>query len=96
VVPNNTSLGKEIMMDFEDVTDEIYFGEMKMMFATDGWKLLMLELEEAAELYGNIQDITSFDQLNFNKGQLAQIARLLNFEDTIKRAEEEEAEVDVD
>jgi hypothetical protein len=80
------------MMNVEDVTDEIYFGEMKTMFKTDGWKLLMLELEEAGELYGNIQDINSFDQLNFNKGQLAQIARLLNFEDTIKRAEEEDLE----
>jgi hypothetical protein len=77
-------------IDVDDITDEIYFGEMKTMFKMAGWRLLMLELQDAAEQHGNIQDITTSDQMFFNKGQLAQIARLLNFEDTIKRAEEEE------
>jgi hypothetical protein len=79
-------------MDPSDITDEIYFGELKLMFATEGWKILMYELKDAVAVQGDIQNILSADQLHFNRGQLAQLARMLNFEDTIKRAQEEQVD----
>jgi hypothetical protein len=76
----------------EDLTDEQYFAEMKMMFNTTGWKTYMIELREQADLINDVQMTTSNDNLNYRKGQLATIASLLNFEDTIQRAENESDE----
>jgi hypothetical protein len=73
----------------QDLTDEQYFGEMKLMFNTTGWKTYMIELREQADLINDVQLTTSNDNLNYRKGQLATIASLLNFEDTIQRAENE-------
>jgi hypothetical protein len=74
----------------EDVTDEVYFGELKIMFATDGWKILMWELADNARDINDIQDIKDQDELYFKRGQLATIAKLLNFEDIIERAEKDQ------
>ena len=79
-------------MDLEQMTDEAYFGHMKMMFRTEGWQILLQELEQQAEIIGDIQDIKTIDVLHFNKGQLNAIGKLLNFEDILKRAEDESEE----
>jgi hypothetical protein len=79
-------------MEPQDLTDEQYFGEMKLMFNTLGWKTYMIELREQADLINDVQLTSSNDNLNYRKGQLATIASLLNFEDTIKRAENESNE----
>jgi hypothetical protein len=79
-------------MELEDLTDEQYFGEMKLMFKTTGWKVYMLELRDQADLINDVQLTSSNDNLHYRKGQLATIASLLNFEDTIKRAEESASE----
>jgi hypothetical protein len=77
------------MVDLTDMTDEVYFSEMKMMFNTVGWSVLMQELMDQAELINDVQEITTADKLWFAKGQLNAIAKLLNFEEMLKRAEEE-------
>lgn len=77
-------------MNFDSLTDEEYFAEMKLMFLSSGWKILMSELLDQAEVVGDIQDIHDANKLWFAKGQLATIGHFLNFEDSIERLEAEE------
>ena len=80
------------MIDLDNMTNEDYFASMKMMFRTEGWQILLVELDQQADLIGDIQDIKTIEGLHFNKGQLNAIGRLLNFEETLRRAEEESEE----
>lgn len=81
-------------VDFDNLTDEQYFGELKMMFATDGWEILYEELLGLARTINDVQDVSDQRDLDYKRGQLAAYGRLLNFEDTILRAEAEANEVD--
>ena len=78
-----------MLRDREDVTDEVYFGEIKSLFHTDGWRILMWELEDNARILNDVQDCKDLEDLRFKQGQLQAIGRLLNFEATLKRSEEE-------
>jgi len=84
-----------VAVDFDSLKDEEYFAHLKIMFTTEGWEVLCEELRDQARIISDIQDCKDGDDLQYKKGQLASIATLLNFEDTIKRAEEDSApEVD--
>jgi hypothetical protein len=73
----------------EEITQEEYFAEMKMMFRSRGWELFTKELWDNANNINNIQDIKDVDDLWRRRGQLDTIGTILNFEDTILRAEQE-------
>lgn len=75
-----------------EVSDEEYFGAMKLMFQSEGWRLLMEELRSQVPQIESVEDCRDSDDLFFRKGQLATIASLLNFEDTIERAEADSEE----
>jgi hypothetical protein len=81
-------------MDLEDITDEEYYGHMKTMFHTPGWELMLLELGDQVALIEDIQNIKTNDELKFKQGQLATIGYLMNFEATLKAAEESQDEED--
>jgi hypothetical protein len=95
VVPNNSYFGKEDNMELEDITDEDYYAAMKIMFHGDGWQLMMLELGDQVALIEDIQTIKSNEELKFKQGQLATIGYLMNFEATLKAAEESKEEDEV-
>lgn len=76
-------------VDFDTLTDEDYFGELKLMFATPGWTILTEELRDNATSINNLQDVKDERDLDYKRGQLAAIGILLNFEDTILRAEKD-------
>jgi hypothetical protein len=76
-------------MDLEDLTDEAYFASMKMMFLTDGWKILMQEYKDQADVINDVQDLHTLETLCFAKGQLSAIGKLLNFQDMLLMSEEE-------
>ena len=77
------------MVDLDDLTDEDYFAHMKQMFNSPGWQIYKVELSDMAYHLNNIQDVTDEKDLWIRRGRLDQIGLALNFEDTIKRAEEE-------
>ena len=79
-------------MDLENLSDEDYFGHMKMMFRTEGWEILLSELKNQSEMIGDIQDISTVEALHYAKGQLNTIGGILNFEDVIRRSEESQEE----
>lgn len=88
--------GKEDTMEnkeIEDLTDEDYFAYMKEMFKTKGWGILLLELEDQTAFIGDIRDISNNDNLHFRKGQINTIDKMLCFQETLLRAEEEALDV---
>ena len=72
--------------------DEEYFGNLKLMFQSPGWKLLMIDLHNNAAAINSVENTTDVNDLFFRKGQLAVIANLLNLEDVIQRAEADASE----
>lgn len=63
--------------------------EARELFMLPGWRSLMDELEEQAELC-NLDACNNVEDLFFNKGRLAVIRMLLNYEDYVTRLGEEE------
>ena len=76
-------------VDYENLTDEEYFACLKMMFLTEGWEVLMIELQEQAHQLNDVQQCVNEKDLRFRQGQLNILGKLLNLQDTLKRAEEE-------
>ena len=72
--------------------DEEYFGNLKLMFQSPGWKLLMIDLQNNAAAINSVENTTDVNDLFFRKGQLVVIANLLNLEDVIQRAEADASE----
>jgi hypothetical protein len=79
-------------VDLDTITDEEYTEAMKDLFLTDGWKLLLLELEDQVHLLEDVQRITTLDDLRYKQGQLHTIGFLLNFADTLAKSEQEAEE----
>ena len=69
--------------------NEQYVSDMQDMFMTAGWKLLVEEMTETADLLTDIRNITKIEQLEFNKGMLAMINSLINLPYEIEGIEEE-------
>ena len=69
--------------------DEKYVSHMQDLFMTEGWKLLIEEMTETADLLTDIRNITKIEQLEFNKGMLAMISSLINLPYEIEGIEEE-------
>jgi hypothetical protein len=67
--------------------DEEYFGNLKLMFQSEGWKLLIRDLQDNAAYINSVENTSDVNDLFFRKGQLAVLANLLNLEDVIQRAE---------
>jgi hypothetical protein len=72
-----------------DYTDEEYFGEMKLMFQSKGWEMLIQELVNNASVIDSIQATKDERDLDFRRGQLAVLSFLINLEEQIKHAESE-------
>ena len=69
--------------------DEKYVSDMQNLFMTEGWKILIEEMQETVTLLTDIRNITKIEQLEFNKGMLAMINSLINLPYEIESNEEE-------
>jgi|TARA_B110000914_G_scaffold210061_1_gene208907 hypothetical protein len=69
--------------------DEKYVSDMQNLFMTEGWKILIEEMQETVTLLTDIRNITKIEQLEFNKGMLAMINSLINLPYEIEGIEEE-------
>ena len=63
--------------------------QARELFMLPGWATLMEELEEQADLC-NLDACNNIEDLFFNKGRLAVIRMLLNYEDYVTRLGEED------
>lgn len=65
---------------------EKYYEDMLAMFRTDGWKVLMEDLQTNGQGINNVEGTKDVEDLYFRKGQLYVIATLLNLEEQIRDA----------
>jgi hypothetical protein len=71
------------------ITDQDYFNAMDEMFSSDGWKLLIGELEENARNINSVEATKDVNDLFFRKGQLNTLSFILNLESTIDHSRKE-------
>ena len=79
-------------MDLQDITDEVYFGELKTMFNTPGWEIFMQECADNATSINSVESTQGSDDLFYRKGQLAVLGNILNTELSINQSEQEAQE----
>ena len=73
---------------------ELYYRNFKRMFASDGWKQLLSDLNNNAVMINSVELTKDGDDLRFRKGQLSIIANLLNLEAQIDTAEQDALEAE--
>ena len=73
---------------------ELYYRNMKRMFASDGWKQLLSDLKSNAMNINSVELTKDGEDLRFRKGQLSIIANLLNLEAQIDTAEQDALEAE--
>lgn len=73
---------------------ELYYRNMKRMFASDGWKQLLSDLSDNVVMINSVELTKDGDDLRFRKGQLSVIANLLNLEAQIDTAEQDALEAE--
>jgi len=71
------------------VTNPEYFNAMDDLFASDGWRLLIDELEENAHNINSVEATKDVNDLFFRKGQLNSLSFILNLESTIDHSKKE-------
>lgn len=59
------------------------------MFRSKGWRQLLTDLEENAQVINSIEAAKDAQDLFYRKGQLAVIAQMMNFEASINAIQEE-------
>ena len=72
--------------------DEKYYAAMKEMFKSEGWKYFTEELRENAHVISDLQNVSDEKDLFHKRGKLDTIGLILNFPDTLRRAEEDHDE----
>lgn len=60
--------------------DEDYYAQFFEMFRSDGWKQLMLELQNNADAINSVEATKGIDDLHFRKGQINVLAYIVNLE----------------
>ena len=77
---------------------EKYFRDLNEMFRSDGWKILLGDIQASAANVNSIESTKDEQDLFFRKGQLAVMANILNLESQVaaaqQQAQEEEDEAD--
>lgn len=72
---------------------EKYFRDLNDMFRTEGWKILLGDIQASAGSVNSIESTKDEQDLYFRKGQLAVMANILNLETQVATAQEQ-AEAD--
>tara|TARA_R110000765_G_scaffold77680_1_gene152715 strand:- start:947 stop:1183 length:237 start_codon:yes stop_codon:yes gene_type:complete len=72
--------------------EELYCEQMRDLFLTDGWKHIVIELEEFIESASGINAVSTLEQLHFNKGAVSIAEGILRLPADIEMSELEEEE----
>lgn len=68
-----------------DKDTEKYFETYFDLFASQGWKQFIEDIEENRTLVSDIQQIKDANDLYYRKGQLNALEKIVNLQDTIER-----------
>jgi hypothetical protein len=87
-------------MATEDTDIKRYYDELDEMFGTRGWKNLVAEAKsQLAEWKEIMPTLRSWDQVNELRGQMLQLARIINLEEVTdlmrQQAADEAADADL-
>lgn len=74
------------------MSEEKYIADLKMMFASDGWKTFMSNVADEIAMLNTVTTIKDGDELSFRKGQLAVLSGVLNYEAQLEAVSNESAE----
>ena len=68
---------------------EEYFDHLNVMFNSEGYKLLIEEVENKIALLNDLTTVKTADELHRRQGQIAALQSVLYFSDTVAFAREE-------
>ena len=68
---------------------EAYYSTYRDLFVTDGWKQLVTDLLQNANVINSVESTKDSEDLYFRKGQLAILAHVINLETQLQAAEEQ-------
>jgi hypothetical protein len=77
-----------------DKDTQDYFNNYFDMFATEGWKQLIKETENMGILANSVEATTDANDLFFRKGQLQVISGILNLENAVEAAYQQQQQTD--
>ena len=75
---------------------EKYFRDLNDMFRSDGWKILINDIQTSANSVNSVEGTKDEQDLFFRKGQLAVMANILNLETQVAAAQEQAEQEDQD
>ena len=75
---------------------EKYFRDLNDMFRTEGWKILLGDIQASADTVNSIEGTRDEQDLFFRKGQLAVMNNILNLETQVSAAQEQAEESDAE
>lgn len=73
---------------------EKYFRDLNDMFRSEGWKILLGDIQASAVNVNSIESTKDEQDLFFRKGQLAVMANILNLESQVAAAQQQAQEED--
>jgi hypothetical protein len=73
---------------------EKYFRDLNDMFRSEGWKILLSDIQASATNVNSVEGTKDEQDLFFRKGQLAVMANILNLEAQVAAAQEQAQDED--
>ena len=73
---------------------EKYFRDLNDMFRSEGWKILLSDIQASANNVNSVEGTKDEQDLFFRKGQLAVMANILNLEAQVANAQQQAEEED--
>ena len=75
---------------------EKYFRDLNDMFRSEGWKILLGDIQASASGVNSIENTKDEQDLYYRKGQLAVMNNILNLETQVSAAQEQAEERDAE
>jgi len=75
---------------------EKYFRDLNDMFRSEGWKILLGDIQASAMGVNSIENTKDEQDLYYRKGQLAVMNNILNLETQVSAAQEQAEESDAE
>ena len=75
---------------------EKYFRDLNDMFRSEGWKILLGDIQASASGVNSIENTKDEQDLYYRKGQLAVMNNILNLETQVSAAQEQAEESDAE
>ena len=75
---------------------EKYFRDLNDMFRSEGWKILLGDIQASASGVNSIENTRDEQDLYYRKGQLAVMNNILNLETQVSAAQEQAEERDAE